>query len=193
MEQIGSPDVLADGSHQLDLPTIPNCESEAILATGSVLNGQEALPGECEEFEVPEGPPRKCRKVHGRRMNICDLPYLRTSALLDIPTIAMKLGEYLLSVPTSWLDEANAHRWMAACGMATTGVLQCFLLEILAGCGHLSQASREAGLATGPIHRQIASRWQKLCGTGLVDAGGSSRSVCYVDNVASDVYSPRLS
>ena len=67
------------------------------------------------------------------------------------------------------------------------------LLEIFAGSAHLSQASREAGLATGPIHRQIASRWQKLCGTGLVDAGGSSCSVGYVDNVASDVDSPRLS
>ena len=134
MEQTCSPDVLADGSHQLDLQTIPNCEGEAILATGSVLNRQEVLPDECEEFEVPEAPPelscRKQRKVHGGRVNICELPYLRTFALLDIPTIAMKFGEDLLSVSTSWLDEANARRLMEACGVATRVVLH-FCLKSL--------------------------------------------------------------
>ena len=81
MDQIGSPGVLADGSHQLDLPTIPNCESEAILATGSVLNRQEALPDECEEFDEtpPELSCRKHREVHGRRMCFCELPYIPTN------------------------------------------------------------------------------------------------------------------
>ena len=54
MEQLALPDVLADGSYLLmELPMIPNLESEGILANGNALQGQQSLPGECEEFEVP--------------------------------------------------------------------------------------------------------------------------------------------
>ena len=156
MEQLALPDVdvLADGNHQLDLPMIPDCESAIRLANGNDLNRQQTLPGECEEFEVPQAHQefsfRKRRKVHEQKVKFGDLPYLRTSALLDLPTIAIMFGADLLSVPTSWLDEANARQLIAACGIVSTVVMQWFLLEIFAGCGHLSQASREAGLATGP-------------------------------------------
>ena len=152
MEQIALPDVPADGCYQLDLPVIPILESEAILANDSDLARQQALPGECQEFEVPDAPRKssckKRRTCQEHNIKFCDLPYLRTSALLDLPTIAMKFGADLMSVPTSWLDEANARQLIAASGIAI--VLPLFFLEIFAGCAHLSQASRAAGLATGP-------------------------------------------
>ena len=149
-------DVLADGSNQLDLPTIPNCESREVIP---VLNRQDMLPGECEEFEVrkaSEAPPAPappalalpelpelpvgllpalpklpelpelqaellCCQKH-KRNTFSELPYLRTSAFLDIPTIATQFGQDLLSVPTSWLDEGNGRRSMQACQIATNTV-----------------------------------------------------------------------
>ena len=133
MEQIALPDVLADGCNQLDLPDVlaDGCnQSEALPDEWIELDRQQALPGECQEFEVPDAPRKfsckKRRTCQEHKIKFCDLPYLRTSALLDLPTIAMKFGADLMSVPTSWLDEANARQLIAASGIAI--VLPLFLL-----------------------------------------------------------------
>ena len=161
-------DIIVHDSGQLVLPEVLQAYSHP-LAHGSEhadiifpANGgdlgharsQQELPGEHHVETPQQRRARKRQKTHEREYDLsipwtC-LPYLRTSAIADLPRVAEIFGEDLLNVPEAWLDVSNAHQLIAACGVSLSIVVQWFLFEIFAGCAHLTQASVAVGLPTGP-------------------------------------------
>ena len=173
MEQTELPEVIFDDRGQMDLPEVLQDSryplaygSDYPLADGSdsrfpagggdfeYARSQQALPGEDAAATPQQAPATKRKKTHEGEYDFSipwtSLPYLRTSAIADLPRVAENFGEDLLNVPKAWLEVSNARQLIAAFGVSLSIIVPWFLFEIFAGCAHLTQASVAAGLPTGP-------------------------------------------
>ena len=86
--------------------------------------------------------------------------YLRNNAFDDLQDIACMYGSDLIDVPQEWLDVDTARSLLVSLGIlvwSVNGTLkpldclaQLFLLEVFAGCWHLTRACIESGYRAGP-------------------------------------------
>ena len=78
-------------------------------------------------------------------------PHLRTDALADIQQISTEYGADLLNLdpPPDWCDKVQCQLLLVSLGIALDCV-PLFLLEVFAGCAHLTLVAKSLGLAVGP-------------------------------------------
>ena len=118
------PHIIVHDSGQLDLPEARAHGSDFPADGGDLghARSQQALPGEDDAATPQQARARTRQKTHEREYDLsiqwtC-LPYLRTSAIADLPRVAENSGEDLLNVPEAWLDVSNARQLIAACGVS---------------------------------------------------------------------------
>ena len=92
-------------------------------------------------------------------------------------------GKDLFEIPKAWLDPVCARQLIAAaCGTKAMALAPApwFLFEVFGGCGHLSLASRRAGLPTGPSVDILYQREHRLMADLLTAAGRQLLWVCLI-------------
>lgn len=135
-----------------DLCSLPAVETQANLAEPS---DALSLPQVAQRAFAKQRSKKRRRVLPQIRP-----PCLRPEANADLPQIASMYGADLIDVPSSWMSVENALHLLTSMSIliwtahGTAQVLQCeshvFLLELFAGCWHLTHASIEAGYPTGP-------------------------------------------
>ena len=100
------------------------------------------------------------RKERRKRATTSKPTYLRNNAFDDLQDIACMYGSDLIDVPQEWLDVDIARSMLVSLGILVWTVdetlkpldcqAQIFLLEVFAGCWHLTRACIESGYRAGP-------------------------------------------
>ena len=152
----------AHGGSLSDLPELP--ELPHVPANGGGSGSLLGLP------DLPDLPDDSAGQMPSQKL--WDRSYMRVEALQDIPIVAAKYGADLLDVPNAWLDPISARQLVCAAGLGIMLTLPVFLMEIFAGCAHLTKAACSAGLRVAPSIDVLPADGEYRCVLDLLSIQG---------------------
>jgi len=158
----------------LALPELPECPLPAdsgMMCDSDSLADVE-LP-DLPELSMPAGSALMADGFPGDvpRKKLWEQPFMRSTALQDIPQLAAQYGDDLREVPADWFNPALARVTLLALGWAVC-FTPVFFMELFAGCAHLTQACVEAGLSTAPSIDILPADGGHRCVLDLLTAHG---------------------